>query len=294
MSPVTPRKKSFRGILEWRSNRAGSRNDFAAFPCAHGTHWTDQGQEMAGSGIIVQIRDMILAGDLPPGSPVTEAGLAEVLGVSRTPVRNVLPALEREGLLEPRGRRGFAVRGFSAHESLAALETRSTIEGMAARMVARQGASEELVATLRDCLAKGDAIFVKRRVNKEDEGSYGEMNGRFHHAIIRAVGSPLVSEMYARVNLVPFAAPTVIAFDRHGLDKAFELLFYAHAQHHAIVDAIVAQDSARAEFLFREHANQQRASMWAAAEEEMASVRPKRRRKTSDGQGWQERPAPTS
>jgi GntR family transcriptional regulator of vanillate catabolism len=120
------------------------------------------------------------------------------------------------------------------------------------------------------------------------------MNGRFHHAIIRAVGSPLVSEMYARVNLVPFAAPTVIAFDRHGLDKAFELLFYAHAQHHAIVDAIVAQDSARAEFLFREHANQQRASMWAAAEEEMASVRPKRRRKTSDGQGWQERPAPTS
>ncbi len=69
--------------------------------------------------------------------------------------------------------------------------------------------------------------------------------------------------MYERIKLVPFAAPVAIAFNRHGLEKAFELLLYAHGQHHAILSAILANDGARAEFLFREHSNVQRSSMTA-------------------------------
>lgn len=227
---------------------------------------------MPDNGIVVRIRELILSGALPPGGRVTEAGIAELLGVSRTPVRNVLPALEREGLLEERGR-GFAVRSFTSEESRIALDTRATIEGMAARVVATRGADGALLATLRDLLAEGDALFAKRCLAKDDEDAYGRMNGRFHNAIVDAAGSPLVSEIYARVNRVPFAAPAVIAFDRYGLDQAFRLLFYAHSQHHGITDAIADGDGARAEFLFREHINQQRASMWTAPPEATSTKR---------------------
>ncbi len=80
--------------------------------------------------MVVKVREMILTGLLPPGSRVTEAGLADQLKVSRTPVRNVLPALAKEGLLVAVGRRGFAVKAFTAQESLTALELRSVLEGV--------------------------------------------------------------------------------------------------------------------------------------------------------------------
>jgi GntR family transcriptional regulator of vanillate catabolism len=49
------------------------------------------------------IRDMILQGDLTPGQRVPEAAIAARLGMSRTPVRQSLPALAEEGLLVKRG-----------------------------------------------------------------------------------------------------------------------------------------------------------------------------------------------
>ena len=49
---------------------------------------------------LVRIREMILRGELTPGQRLAEAPLAEMLGMSRTPVRQALPVLAREGLLE--------------------------------------------------------------------------------------------------------------------------------------------------------------------------------------------------
>jgi GntR family transcriptional regulator of vanillate catabolism len=217
---------------------------------------------MSDNSILTKVREMILTGVLQPGERVTEVGLAERLNVSRTPVRNVFPALAMEGLLQPIGRRGFAVKAYALKDSLEALNMRSVLEGVAAGMVAAAGPTEELKKSLLACLAEGDAIFTKRYVTADDEPRYGDMNDRFHRAIVEAANSPLVLEMYARVKLVPFAAPVTIAFDEHGLERAYELLFYAHRQHHAIVAAILGGDPSRAEFLFREHANTQRLSMW--------------------------------
>jgi DNA-binding GntR family transcriptional regulator len=52
----------------------------------------------------LRIREMILRGDLAPGQRVPEAVVARQLGISRTPVRQALPALAEEGLLIPAGR----------------------------------------------------------------------------------------------------------------------------------------------------------------------------------------------
>ena len=243
-----------------------------------GSFLDGKGCGLAENGTIVRIRELILSGALPPGSRVTEIGLAERLNVSRTPVRNVLPALAREGLLEPVGRRGYAVRGFTLVESLEALDVRAMLEGFAARRVAEAGADAALLAALGDCLAEGDAIFAKGRLDAEDEDAYGQMNARFHALIFDAARSPLLNDLYDRVRQAPFVAPGAIAFNRLDLIKAFALLFYAHGQHHAIVDAIASGDGARAEGLFREHANPQRLVLGPSPEPATVSRRKRSRR----------------
>lgn len=209
----------------------------------------------------VRIREMILQGALAPGERVREADIAERLNISRTPVRQALPTLAQEGLLVVSGRRGYSVRAFTAQESLEAIELRAVLEGIAARALAERGIPRELLAELRACLADGDTIFSKREIVEEDESHYGEMNGRFHRLILDGAGRPLLRTLVQRCNVVPFAAPLTIAFDLKGAAGMFELLFYAHQQHHAIVDAIEARDGGRAEFLFREHSVTQKKSM---------------------------------
>src|SRR5215471_9354882 len=122
---------------------------------------------------------MILRGELAPGERLAEVGLAERLGVSRTPIRQALPALAREGLLSAAGRRGFVVRSFSSQDVLDAIEMRGLLEGLAARRIAERGAAAELFEKLKNCLAEGDSILGKRRFESADEARYSEMNGRF-------------------------------------------------------------------------------------------------------------------
>lgn len=217
---------------------------------------------MAEHEVLVRIREMILTGRLPPGERVTEVGIAGTLKVSRTPVRAALPALAKQGLLTPVGRRGFAVTAFTADECMAALQIRSVLEGMAAHSVTMRGLDPELLATLKVQLAQGDALLAKRHVTPADEEVYGQMNARFHDAIVTAARVPLLLDLVHRVNLVPFVSPGAMAFSKLGLEHSYELMFYAHQQHHAIVQAMADGDSGRADSLFREHANSQRESMW--------------------------------
>ncbi|MDE2339717.1 MAG: GntR family transcriptional regulator, partial [Alphaproteobacteria bacterium] len=192
----------------------------------------------------------------------TEAALAERLGISRTPVRNILPRLASEGFLRPVGKRGFVVAEFSNDEMEEALALRSLLEGWAARRLAETGATPEMLAQLEDCLDEGDALFDKRHLTRDDELQYGTMNAHFHKLIVEGSGSAILAIFIERLNNVPFVAPSVIVFDQVGLRAAFDMLHRAHGFHHDIVDAIRSGDGARAEWLFREHANHQRASMF--------------------------------
>jgi GntR family transcriptional regulator of vanillate catabolism len=196
---------------------------------------------------------MILRGDLGPGERLGEVALAERLGVSRTPIRQALPALAREGLLAPAGARGYVVRAFSARDVLEALDVRGALEGLAARLVAERGVSPGLLGELRLCLADGDAIFARGYLLEADESRYGELNGRFHGLIVEAAGSRAIADALARNDHVPFAAARAVAFDRLDKVSMFDILRYAHRQHHAIAQALEGGEGARAEALMREH-----------------------------------------
>ena len=204
---------------------------------------------------LVRIREMILRGKLAPGQRLAEAPLAELLGMSRTPVRQALPVLAREGLLQEHETRGYIVRGFSTADILDALDMRGALEGLAAKRVAEAGASRALIIALRQVLKDGDQILEKGHIEVSDEALYAEMNGRLHGLIVQEARSPMIGQTLERISHVPFAAPHALAFDKTDLDYMYRRLVYAHRQHHYIVDAIERGEGARVEALLREHVN---------------------------------------
>lgn len=208
-----------------------------------------------------RIRELILDGSLAPGARVAEAALAERLGVSRTPVRNALPALATEGLLEAVGARGYAVRAFSVEDSFRATELRCVLEGYAARHIATLGATDAAMSELRNCLADGDAIFAKGFLAPEDEDRYARMNQRFHNVIVGAAENSLLRDLIQRVYAVPFVDPGVLAFNRVPADEIFPILVSGNHQHHAIVDAIEARQPDLAESIMRGHSSPARRSL---------------------------------
>lgn len=204
---------------------------------------------------VVRIREMILRGELAPGQRVAEAPLADLFGMSRTPVRQALPLLAQEGLLTEHSGRGFVVRAFTAADVIDAIDVRGVLEGLAARRVAEKGVSRAFLRALKACLEDGDAILAKRRVEESDETLYVDMNDRFHGLILEEAGSAVLTEALERNARTPFASPRALAFDRSNLESMYDALHYAHRQHHSIVEALERGESGRVEALMREHVN---------------------------------------
>jgi GntR family transcriptional regulator of vanillate catabolism len=223
-------------------------------------HASEEGRRVD-SRVAQRIRELIVEGALPPGRRVAEAAIAERLGVSRTPVRSALPALASEGLLEPAGKRGYAVRNFTVEDSYRATEIRCVLEGYAARELAAREDRAEVIRNLRETLRDGDAIFAKGYVVKDDEEAYASMNGRFHDLIVNGAQDPLLSDLVHRVYSVPFVAPNVVAFKRIPLEEIYPVLMSGNHQHHAIVDAIEGGQPDLAESLMRGHSSPARRSL---------------------------------
>ena len=87
------------------------------------------------------------------------------------------------------------------------------------------------------------------------------MNDSFHRLILEAAGHPLLIELVARCEMVPFVSPAAMVFSEAQGDLIFDDLLYAHRQHHYIVEALQRGEAARVEMLMREHAATQRHSM---------------------------------
>ena len=97
----------------------------------------------SGQQVLIKLRKMIIAGELEGGARVAEIPTAELLGVSRQPVRMAFRLLEQEGLLIKNPTRGYTVREISEKLINDALEVRGILEGLAAKTIAEQGLTEE-------------------------------------------------------------------------------------------------------------------------------------------------------
>ena len=92
---------------------------------------------------LLRLREMILSGEFAPGERMSELALVERLGVSRTPVRLALAALEHEGLVRGLSSRGLRRERVHQADISDAIELRGVLEGTAARFAAERGATPE-------------------------------------------------------------------------------------------------------------------------------------------------------
>lgn len=216
--------------------------------------WMGRKKVKLGQRVIVALRNMIANGQIEAGQRIAEIPTAELLGVSRMPVRTALRALEQEGLVVKLGARGYAARSFSRDDLRDSVEVRGVLEGLAAAQVTSRGISAQEAKILRDCLAKGDALFAKGELVPDDIDRYHSMNHIFHTAIIRASGNRAIEMALARNNSMPFGGASAIALDETNLAGEYRRLFEAHQQHHRVYEAIMGGQSAEADAIMRLHA----------------------------------------
>ncbi|MFT4268888.1 MAG: GntR family transcriptional regulator [Xenophilus sp.] len=202
----------------------------------------------------LQLREMILAGELPPGERVGEVAIVERLGISRTPIRAALVRLEQEGLLEALPRGGFAVRSFSEREVADAIELRGTLEGLVARVAAERGAPAALAAQACEALDEIDAVLARPQLDDAGFTRYVAANGRFHTLLLRMAGSRVLAREAERVLRLPFASPSAFVVVQANSPQARDMFIVAQAQHRAVLDAVQRREGARAEAIMREHA----------------------------------------
>ncbi|MCF5198317.1 GntR family transcriptional regulator [Pseudomonas syringae] len=208
-----------------------------------------------GQTVLVALRKMIASGELAAGERLMEVPTAELFGVSRMPVRMAFRTLEQEGLLVPFGGRGFQVRSISPMEIAGAVDVRGVLEGLAARQMAERGVTQEARDELEACLVQGDALFEKGHVTEDDLEVYHDMNMRLHRVIVEGSGNRAIADALSCNDHLPFASVTALAVDRDNLIREYRRFNFAHMQHHAVVDALVNGQGARAEAIMREHAN---------------------------------------
>jgi len=101
-------------------------------------------RKSAGQNIFELLRHAITCGDIPSGSRIVESHIASILGVSRTPVREAIHKLEREGLLTKLQHRGYTVMNLTREDIEESFGVRAVLEGYAARLATLRHAPEEL------------------------------------------------------------------------------------------------------------------------------------------------------
>jgi DNA-binding GntR family transcriptional regulator len=189
-----------------------------------------------------ELREAILAGSLPPGARLRAEPLAERLRTSRTPVREALILLAREGLVDIEPRRGAIVRSFDASDLADLYDVRALIEPHAARRAATRIGRDEL-ARLTEICAAAEARGAADDEAVEDQVA---LNEEFHRIVVTAAGSPRLEAALRAVAGIPRAFRAAFWHD----DAQREQSLFCHRQ---IVHALERGQPRLAEAVMRMH-----------------------------------------
>jgi GntR family transcriptional regulator of vanillate catabolism len=202
---------------------------------------------------LLRLRELILSGEFAVNERMSELPLVERLGVSRTPLRLALAALEHEGLLRGLAGGGYVVREFTQADIRDAIELRGVLEGTAARFAVERGATRRDLRALRTI---NDAIEdLVDRADYESFESYVDLNERFHARLLKLARSPMLDRALAGIVSLPFAGPSAaFVLTEAELPESREILVIAHRHHIGLIESIEHREGARAESLAREHA----------------------------------------
>jgi DNA-binding GntR family transcriptional regulator len=170
-----------------------------------------------------------------------ERRLAQEFGISRTPVREAMAQLEREGFVRSEPRRGVYVVRKSRREVIELITAWAALESMAARLITKEAGDEE-IASLRRMFATFENGALRAHLDE-----YSDVNIEFHQTIIRMSRNDalinLAENLFTHMRMI--RRKTIGEQDR--ADRSIR-------DHMHIIEALEARDTARAEGLVRDHA----------------------------------------
>jgi DNA-binding GntR family transcriptional regulator len=141
-----------------------------------------------------RLRQMLVEGRIAPGSKLNERELAELLNVSRTPLREAIKMLAAEGLVELLPHRGAVAVSLNEADILNTFEVMAGLEAQSGELAAERITPQEL-AEIQAMHFEMLAAYTRR-----DLPTYYAINARIHSAINAAAKNPVLATVYHQVN----------------------------------------------------------------------------------------------
>jgi DNA-binding GntR family transcriptional regulator len=177
--------------------------------------------------ILTRLRDHIVEGNLPDGSRVPERQLCEMLGISRTPLREALKVLAAEGLVELLPNRGARIRQLSEQDIAELFDVMGGLEGLAGRL-ACENITDSEIAEIERLHYEMYGFYLHR-----DMHGYFTVNQMIHQKIVEASRNTTLITAYAnfagRIRRVRYSANFARKRERWG---------EAMREHETILDAL--------------------------------------------------------
>lgn len=137
------------------------------------------------------IKRFILAGSLDTQERLTESFFADRLGISKSPVREALNALQNEGLLRIEPRKGIYVHRFSAKEITDLYDLREALEVFATQTVE---ITDDLIEGLRHSVHR-----TQQLLDHDDKAAYIEEDILFHQMVVNSTGNEQLSRVHCNI-----------------------------------------------------------------------------------------------
>ncbi len=180
--------------------------------------------------------------------PITEEMIGERLGISRTPVRQVLKKLETEGLIEQKRKKGICLRSIPVEEFLQLYDIRAVLEGFAARL-ACETARDSDIKELNNLAKRYNREFAEGQMDIVDQ-----LDLQFHRKIVQMSENIHLSKIMDDFSIIEKVFMMEKAKNSSS-NKAFVPTVPAKEPipHEMIVETIKRRDSDECEKILRRH-----------------------------------------
>jgi len=199
-----------------------------------------QERKPLGQHVFDNLKQAIIRGNIAPGEWLVESHIAEMLGISRTPVREAIHKLERERLIERQPRGGFTVLGLNRDDIEETFGIRSVLEGYAARLATLKHQPKELKA-----LEKKIEEYTQCLRKKQMDALPG-INTEFHELLYDISKSPRL------IHMINGLRDQIYQF-RQIILKNKKLANISNEDHIQMLKFMHQRDAEKVESLVREH-----------------------------------------
>lgn len=200
------------------------------------------------------LKNAIITGEIPAGERIVETEYANRLHISRTPLREALRKLERDGLVEYMVRRGVVVRAFTIDDIEQIYTIRNVLEMLTLPSII-ENVTPEHIADLRQRVDEMD-----RYVKANDIDKISPLARAFHNAITN------ISQKKRILRIIESQDSYITRFSAISIAKE-NRLEQAHTEHHLMVDYLKAKDLQRFTALMQEHIEHSKQNCLVALQE---------------------------